>query len=128
MKVPPNLPERIYHLALRSEWDRVLASAGIYRRSTLGRSLEDEGFIHCSFGNQVQGIADLVYHGRRDVILLVINRSALDAEVRVESAQDGDQAYPHVYGPIAAEAVVEARDVPVGPDGQLMIDGLLSEL
>jgi len=52
--------ERLYHLALREDWDDAL-SDGVYRRSTLGRSLEEEGFIHCSHREQVQKIADLLY-------------------------------------------------------------------
>ena len=45
---------RIYHLAIQAEWETAVASSGPYRRSTIGRSLEEEGFIHCSYENQVE--------------------------------------------------------------------------
>lgn len=95
----------IYHLALREEWRDAFEAGGPYRRSTLGRSLADEGFIHCSFGHQVGAIADLVYRGR-DVVLLTIDRSKLAAEVRVENLEGGASLFPHIYGPLPLDAVV----------------------
>jgi glutathione S-transferase len=116
-----HVPPRIYHLALRDEWDEALDSAA-YRRSTLGRSLDDVGFIHCSFSHQVQAIADLIYHGRGDVVLLEIDTSRLEAEVRIENLEGGDQTFPHIYGPLPVGAVAQAKDVPLGVDGSLIID------
>jgi hemoglobin len=106
------LPSRIFHLALRAEWQEALDSGGDYRRSTLGTTLEDEGFIHCSFADQVRAIADLVYRGRADVVLLEIDPTRLTAEVRIENLQGGDQRFPHIYGPLPLQAVVHAIDAP----------------
>lgn len=39
----------IYHLALRHAWEAAREEGGPYRRSTIDRSLDDEGFIHCSY-------------------------------------------------------------------------------
>lgn len=121
------LPIRIYHLALRDEWQEALAASAAYRRSTLGVALEDEGFIHCSFANQVQAIADLVYHGRSDVVLLEIDPSRLQAEVRIENLRGDEQAFPHIYGPLPVEAVAHAKGVPLGADGRLIIEPLLAD-
>ncbi|HZA76715.1 MAG TPA: DUF952 domain-containing protein [Acidimicrobiales bacterium] len=121
-----DLPSRIYHLALRDEWQQARDGGAAYRRSTLGRSLEDEGYIHCSFANQVQAIADLVYRGRRDIVLLEIDPARLRAEVRVEALDGGEQAFPHIYAPLPVEAVVVATGVPVGADGRLIVETLLS--
>jgi uncharacterized protein (DUF952 family) len=35
----------LYHLAVAGDWDPARAE---YRGSTLGRTLEEEGFVHCS--------------------------------------------------------------------------------
>jgi uncharacterized protein (DUF952 family) len=99
---------RIYHLAVRAEWETARAD-GEYRRSTLGASLDEVGFIHCSLARQVQTIADLVYRGRDDVVLVEIDPARLDAEVRVEPA--GDDEYPHLYGPLPMGAVVRTHDL-----------------
>lgn len=76
------MPTRIYHLALRGEWLETLDAGTGYRRSTLGLSLADVGFIHCSFADQVQAIADAVYRGRSDVVLLEIDPALLDSSNR----------------------------------------------
>ena len=119
-------PDRIYHLALRSEWLHA-SNQGAYHRSTIGRSLEDEGFIHCSFAEQVQDVADAFYRDRQDVVLLVIPLNQLDADLRVEAAGPGSAAYPHIYGPLPVEAVAEAKDVPVDHDGRLLVEPLLRD-
>ena len=52
--------DSIYHLAAGAEWSEAIESGGPYSRSTLGKSLADEGFIHCSLASQVGAIADAV--------------------------------------------------------------------
>ena len=115
----------IFHLALEQEWKEAVAS-GSYERSTLGRSLAEQGFIHASFGRQVQLIADLVYADRSDVVLLRIDRRKVGPEIRVENLDGGADLFPHIYGPLATEAVTRADAVPLDPDGRLLVEPLLS--
>ena len=96
--------EAIHHLALRSEWEAAVAAGGPYDRSTLGVALDEQGFIHCSFGAQVRATANLIYSGRSDVVVLTIDPDRLDAEVRVEGG------FPHVYGALPLAAVVAVSD------------------
>jgi uncharacterized protein (DUF952 family) len=117
--------ERIYHLAVRDEWYDAVATRQPYRRSTLGRSLETEGFIHCSFARQVRMIADLLFHGRDDVVLLTIDPTRVEAEIRVENLDGGEEEFPHIYGPLPLDAVIRSDDVPVGDDGRLLVEVLL---
>ena len=116
---------RIYHLALREEWDEAVEAGAAYQRSTLGRSLADEGFIHCSFADQVATIADSIYRNRHDVVLLEIDTSRVQAEVRVENLDEGDRTFPHIYGQLPVTAVLRAMDVPVNADGGLILEHLL---
>ncbi len=85
-----------------------------YRMSTLGRTLDDEGFVHCSSDmDQVRGVLDRFYKGvdRDELVLLVIDVSRLGgAPVRDEPVGDG--VFPHVYGPIPVGAVIDARPLP----------------
>ena len=85
----------LYHLALAPEWERA-RHAGSYDRSTIDRSLAEEGFIHCSFAEQVQATADRFYRGRDDVVLLRIDPHRLGAPIREEVAPGTGQAFPHV--------------------------------
>jgi uncharacterized protein (DUF952 family) len=99
-------PERIFHIATAADWRRTLQT-GTYTTSTVGRTLEEEGFIHASRRDQVQGVFDRYYAGLgEDLVLLTIDPARLtDAEVRVEAV--AADTYPHVYGPINRSAVVD---------------------
>jgi glutathione S-transferase len=102
----------IFHLALAGEWDGAVARGGPYERSTIGRSLADVGFIHCSFEHQVAATAERFYAGRDDVVLLCIDEQQLDHELRCEDLVGGGEAFPHLYGPLSLDAVVEVRSWP----------------
>ena len=108
----------MFHLALAREWD-VAKPTGHYLRSTFGRSLDDEGFIHCSFADQVQAVADALYRGRDDVVLLTIDPARVRAEIRVEPGGPDGPRFPHIYGPLPVSAVISVRPVPVGVGGRL---------
>ncbi len=113
----------LYHLALAGDWEDEPKSA--YTTSTLGRSLAEEGFVHCSFDSQLQQIADLVYLGRADVLLLKIDPGRLSASVRLENLDGGSDGFPHIYGPINRDAVVKVTPVVVDEDGRLDIASVL---
>lgn len=99
-------PDRIFHIATAADWRRTLET-GTYTTSTMGRTLAEEGFIHASRRDQVQGVFDRYYRGAGEhLVLLTIDPARLtDAEVRVEAV--GDDTYPHVYGPINRTAVMD---------------------
>ncbi|MDE0804250.1 MAG: DUF952 domain-containing protein [Acidimicrobiales bacterium] len=101
----------ILHVAISDEWDAAVAAGGPYDRSTIGVSLAEEGYIHCSFPDQVAATAERYYAGRDDVVVLVIDPDRLDAEVRVEDLMGTGVEFPHVYGPIPVAAVVAVEDV-----------------
>ncbi len=116
------MTSRLFHLAIRDEWDAACAGGGTYERSTLGLSLAEVGFIHSSFAGQVQGVADRFYRGRDDVVLLVIDPEQVAAEIRVEDLAGTGEAFPHIYGPLPIDAVVAIHHVRPGADGRLAID------
>jgi glutathione S-transferase len=92
----------LFHLAAVDEWQE----GAPYLRSTPGVPLDEVGFVHCSFEAQVAGTAERYYAGRDDLVLLTIDPDRLTSPVRVE---DG---FPHVYGPIDADAVVAVEPWP----------------
>ncbi len=118
----PGVP--LYHLALTDEWADALEQGRDYERSTVGRSLAEEGFIHTSFASQVEGTAAAFYAGR-EVVLLTIDREAVPSEVRLDVIADGRE-FPHVYGPIPLAAVASVDEVPMRPDGTHDFAGLLA--
>ncbi|TGN66853.1 DUF952 domain-containing protein [Nocardioides eburneiflavus] len=97
----------MFHIATAADWRATLAT-GTYTTSTVGRSLAEEGFIHASRREQVQGVFDRYYRGLgEDLVLLTIDPTRLESEVRVEPV--GDDTYPHVHGPINRSAVVDVE-------------------
>jgi len=109
----------IYHITSRAEWQRALEE-GQYSAP----SLNQEGFIHASTGEQVAGTANLFFQGQADLVLLVINTSLLRSEVRFDPVQTHgpEQFFPHIYGPINLDAVTEVLDFQPGSDGQFYFD------
>lgn len=101
----------ILHLAIESEWQAAVDADEPYDRSTIGVSLAEEGYIHCSFPEQVAATAERYYAGRDDVIVLVVDPDRLGAPVVVEDLSGSGQSFPHVYGPIPVDAVVAVEDV-----------------
>jgi glutathione S-transferase len=110
----------IYHLALAADWDDTSSE---YLGSTLGKSLDEVGFVHASTAEQVQQIADLVYRDRNDVLLLKIDPDRLNVPVRYEEVEGG-QRFPHIYGPIARAAVLTVTPLNCGADGFLKLGSL----
>lgn len=103
----------IYHITRRSEWESAQAG-GVYTADSLFKS----GFIHCSSHEQVFRVANFLYHGQTDLVLLEIDPSRLQSEVRWEPGSDkADELFPHVYGPLNLEAVRKLIDLQPGEAG-----------
>ncbi len=100
------MPDIIFHLAFRADWEAGLA-AGEYRAP----SLAEEGFIHASGDEeQMLRVAARLFAGRTDLLALEVDTGRLPADSAVirEAARSGE-IYPHVYGPINPDAVVRIR-------------------
>jgi uncharacterized protein (DUF952 family) len=91
----------IFHIAVASEW--ASDDPASYRPS----DFDDEGFIHCSTRSQLVETANLRFANRTDLILVTIDESSLDAPVVWEDLDDTGISFPHIYGPINADAVIE---------------------
>jgi uncharacterized protein (DUF952 family) len=107
----------IYHIATRGDWTRAQA-AGEYTTSTRGRTLAQEGFIHASEAHQVAAVANVFYRGVPDLVVLVIDTARVRPEIRYERVADAPEPFPHIYGPLNADAVVASRRFEPGPDGR----------
>lgn len=104
----------ILHVALRDEWQEAVERGGPYDRSTIGRSLAEVGFVHCSFPEQLAPTLARFYRGRDDVVILHIDPELTGVELRVEDLEGSGTAFPHLYGPVPLAAVVDVR--PVGSE------------
>lgn len=94
----------VYHIADR----RALPTEG---STYTPAGFEREGFVHCSRWSQLPGVARALFAGRDDLVVLEIDTSRLESEVRYEDCYDAGEAFPHVYGPIDRAAIVGTFDV-----------------
>lgn len=111
----------IVHITSYRDW---LAGkeSGEYRTE----SLEREGFIHCSTLAQVVGVANSRFHGERGLVLVCIERGQVAAPIRDEDCYETGQQFPHIYGPLNRDAVVQVLPFPPDVDGYFSLPPALA--
>jgi uncharacterized protein (DUF952 family) len=82
--------------------------------STRGRTLGDEGFVHCSLPHQLTAVAEALYGDvdPDELVVLVIDTDRVKAPVRYEIPEPGAEEFPHVYGPVPLDAIVRVEPWP----------------
>jgi len=106
----------LYHIARNADWVNA-QEMGEYVVGSLNRSFNEDGFIHLSYASQVNVIADMIYSETPDLLLLIIDPDKLTAKVLVEKADYPPELFPHLYGPLNIEAVIDVRPY------ELMVSG-----
>lgn len=109
---------------MKADWDEAVRT-GRYAISTRGMTLDDVGFIHASCAHQVDGVASRYYAEVVDpMVLLVLDTEPLGSVVRFEVGGPGDEQFPHIYGPISPDDVIEVLPVAVRSGGGALIPPL----
>ena len=111
----------ILHITSRKEWIKA-TRLGQYSAP----SLAAEGFIHGSTIRQLLPVAAKFYKGQPGLVLLEIDPKRLASEVKWEQPSDGGpppgvpdgESFPHIYGPINLDAVVQVLDFEPGENGE----------
>ncbi len=105
----------LVHLCSAAEWERA-SDVGEHRPA----SLSAQGFVHLSTPEQVHLPANRLYSGRADLVLLRIDPARLTDPVRWEHGVPTDPAsmlFPHLYGPLPADAVISVTPYPPDAEG-----------
>ena len=102
----------IFHITKREEWERAKRN-GSYEPP----SLASEGFIHCSTTEQVVRTANRLFRGQMGLVLLKIDMDQVGAEIKYENCEGGEEAFPHIYGPLNPVSVVRVMAFEPGEDG-----------
>lgn len=91
----------IFHITTAADADRLMADGTLEPPS-----LAAEGFVHCSTEEQVVATTERWFAPDAELVLLEFDPERLgDAELRWPEVYPG-QRFPHVHGPLRAEAVV----------------------
>lgn len=96
----------LYHIITKDDW-KIVENEEFYRPS----SLVVEGFIHCSFKDQVSGTWDKHFSGLEDLLVLTIDPDRVGSRVVVENLTGAQMQFPHIYGPLPRIAVVKVEKI-----------------
>lgn len=95
---------QIYHIVLPEKWAE-FEGQDFYKAD----SLETEGFIHCSFSEQIDGVLERYYSDAERVFILEVDPEKLTSKL-VNEPSTNDEIYPHIYGPINKSAIVGTEE------------------
>ncbi len=110
--------KQIYLLRSQEE-----AEAALKQPFITSPSLTEEGFLHGSATvEQCLAVANRKYAQVKHLVALVVETGKLTSKLQYDTAKDG-QLYPHIYGPLNREAVVEVRGVRRDKDGRFVAIG-----
>ncbi|MEZ4656797.1 MAG: DUF952 domain-containing protein [Caldilineaceae bacterium] len=106
----------IYHMLPQAVWRRQPLDE-LYE----GDTLHSEGFIHCTGERQLLvRVANNFYRDDADAyVILAIDEDVVLADVKWDTV--GFLQFPHIYGPLNLDAVVEVIGFPRLPDGQFVM-------
>ena len=94
----------IYHIVLPEVWEKFKDE---YEYEA--ESLQTEGFIHCSYRNQLDEVLERYYKSADKVLILHINPHLLKSDL-VPEPSTNREIYPHIYGRINKSAIVDVEE------------------
>jgi uncharacterized protein (DUF952 family) len=116
----------ILHITPRTTWEKDTVD---YH----AESLVTEGFIHLSTPEQVIPVANAVFKGQSDLVLLVIDPQKLTFPLKYEAPfqtltanpeHEQQQRFPHLYGPLNRDAVIQIINFNPNLDGTFTLPQL----
>jgi len=102
----------IYKIVSHQVWSESEAAG---RFVGAGIDLAD-GYIHFSTAAQVVETARRHFKGQDGLLLVAIDPAALGDRLKYEPSRGGD-LFPHLYAELPMSAVLWAKPLPVGADG-----------
>lgn len=111
----PEPRARVFHLTTPAAWeeaqrDGVLEPPGF----------ATEGFVHCSTLDQLVGTIERHFEGIDELVVLELDRAAVDADLRWEEGRPGE-AFPHLYRPLAGADVLAVWPWTRSTDGSVAL-------
>ncbi|HWB27848.1 MAG TPA: DUF952 domain-containing protein [Chitinophagaceae bacterium] len=100
------MSEIIYHITTQEEW-QTAKQHGFYEAP----SLYSEGFIHCSEAGQVHGVLQRYFTGKGPLVKLTIDIGKLRSRLQRDFSVSMNERFPHIYGRINLDAVIEEESL-----------------
>lgn len=102
----------IYKIATAEQWAEAEA-AGRFDGAPIDHA---DGFIHFSTASQVKETAAKHFAGQTGLRLVAVDTAQLGDALKYEVSRGGD-LFPHLYAPLALDAVLWVCALPIGDDG-----------
>ncbi|SMO90458.1 DUF952 domain-containing protein [Fodinibius sediminis] len=106
----------VFHITTKEEFNNQKRNNKYYPES-----LTSKGFIHCSKGSQIERTANHHFAGRQEVLLLVIDVSTLCSDIKYEVDEETGEKFPHIYGPLNTDAIMDKLNIFAESDGTFNI-------
>lgn len=110
------MSQRVYHITSADQWYKA-QTVGEYQPVEFAR----EQFIHCSYRHQLLTVAHRFYHGQNGLVILLIDSSKIKDGLIEENLEGGTELYPHLYGVLPINAVIDAISFPCNADGSFTL-------
>ncbi len=110
------MEKSLYHITSRDKVDRAVQS-GVY----IPASFEVDNFIHCSYRDQIADVAYRFYAGAPELVILEINPQKLNCQVVDENLEGGMMLFPHIYGVLPVDAIVQIHEFCYKTEGQWVL-------
>ena len=106
----------LLHITTKQQWQSA-QNEGHY----IADSLTNEGFIHCSLRHQLIRVANYNFKHQKGLVLLVIDETMLESQVKYEDLYRSGEKFPHVYGPVNLSSVIGVHKFSPMVDGNFTL-------
>jgi uncharacterized protein (DUF952 family) len=111
------MPDTIAYKVLTSEQLGILERDGRFEGAPV--DMED-GFIHLSTAEQLTGTIEKHFAGQDDLEIVAIDLEALGEVVKWEASRGG-ALFPHIYGPLTLDVVLDYGPLEYREDGTIKL-------
>ncbi len=111
------MTEPVFKIVPRAEWTEAAAT---YDGSAHDRA---DGFLHFSTWAQLPETLRRYYAGQTDLMLVAVDSEKLGAHLRWEYSRSRGEDFPHLYGALPLDAVIWAKPIGNGADGEFLLPG-----
>ena len=108
----------ILHACTKQDW--AMKSEGAYKAS----SLDSDKFIHCSEQETFLPVANLLWKGRNDLLLLFIDSDKVKSEIKYETDSQSGMVFPHIYGPLNLDSVIKVKELLPNSQGEFTTEAI----
>lgn len=104
--------ELIYKITPRAQWETA-ESVGCFEGAPIDLA---DGYIHFSTSDQVEETAAKHFSGQGDLLLVAVNVSDINADLKWEVSRGG-ALFPHLYAALPTAAVRWVKPMPLDERG-----------